>query len=426
MSIASPASPAMGLVLHSESTPSFSLPMRYFALGLVGYVAATAAMAFDAGELASGSGTWTPHLLAVTHLVALGFVVPVIIGASFQLVPVVLLARIWSEGLGKLAFWPYAVGVVALVTGFWTWTPLALATGGTLVVAGVGLVLLDLAVSLVRGHEGGPVAHSFCLAMTALVLAGLAGLARAIGFAYPELAVPLAGAVPAHAGLAAIGCATVLIFGVSYRLVPMFAVAPEQDPLAVPVLALTGAGVAALAAGHLAGVQLAAAVGAGAIALGTTLWLIDQARLFRSKRRKLDAGLTYVAAALPYLAATAALGLGLAWGGLSGARWELTYAALGLVGWIGFSIHGYLHKILPFLAWYHRYSALVGVRKVPLIREMYSEKLAWLGFWGSQAGLLSLVVAIATGLTPLVFAGAALLAAGGLASLAIAAQCLTR
>ncbi|MNL52103.1 hypothetical protein D3C87_1752520 [compost metagenome] len=53
---------------------------------------------------------------------------------------------------------------------------------------------------------------------------------------------------------------------------------------------------------------------------------------------------------------------------------------------------------MPFLAWYHRYSALVGKIKVPLIRDIYDMRLGWAGFWASQAGLVLGVASVLAGL----------------------------
>lgn len=49
-------------------------------------------------------------------------------------------------------------------------------------------------------------------------------------------------------------------------------------------------------------------------------------------------------------------------------RLLVTLAAL--IGWLGQSVVGYLYKIVPFLIWQSRYSALVGKQPVPLMRDL--------------------------------------------------------
>src|SRR5699024_4054176 len=45
-----------------------------------------------------------------------------------------------------------------------------------------------------------------------------------------------------------------------------------------------------------------------------------------------------------------------------------------IMGWIIFSILGYLYKIVPFLLWTHKFSNEIGQEKVPTLKEMINEK----------------------------------------------------
>src|SRR5690606_41348049 len=49
-------------------------------------------------------------------------------------------------------------------------------------------------------------------------------------------------------------------------------------------------------------------------------------------------------------------------------------------GFISMLIVGQMYKILPFLTWYHKYSSIAGLEKVPTLREMYNEKLSYISF----------------------------------------------
>lgn len=425
----SPSPPAPG-GLATEQTPSLSLPLRYFALGIGGWLAAMVLAVVMGPELAQG-GTWSPRLLALVHLLALGCFAPIVMGASYQLVPVVLLTRIRREGIGKLAFWPYVAGVGALVWGFWHWAPVALGAGGALVATGLAIFLVHLVASLVRGAAWGQVGSFFVVSLSALAAAAALGVGRLATLIAPAWALPVPGTVIAHATLAAVGCFSLLIFGVSYRLVPMFAVAPEADRAGTFVLVIGGFSVVAIAAGDLVGVPLIGAVGSLTLAFAIVLWIGDAIAIFGARtRRRLDVGLSYVATGIGWLAVTATLGL-VAAGGfvpviIGPVRGTVAFALVGLVGWIGFTMVGHLYKILPFLIWFHRYSALLGKRPVPLIGGLYDDRLARAGYIASQLGLALLLAATLFGWSTLASLGAGLLVLGAVATAVMLAQCLTR
>ena len=65
-----------------------------------------------------------------------------------------------------------------------------------------------------------------------------------------------------------------------------------------------------------------------------------------------------------------------------------------IVGWIIFSILGYLYKIVPFLWWTHKYSDRIGKEKVPTMGEMINEKAFSIGGITYQIGLIILVFSI--------------------------------
>lgn len=415
--------------IATERSPEFSLPLRHFALGIVAYLLATLGMA-AIGPALTGSA-WQPQVLGLTHLMTLGAIVGMIMGACYQMVPVVLLAPIWSQGLGKAGFWVLLPGVVAMVVGFWTATPAWLGIGAGLAGASIAVFLVNMAVSLVKGARWNMVGAFFLASLTCLTLAVTLGMIRVAGHVDPAGALPIPNAVTVHAHLAAFGCASLLIFGVSYRLLPMFAVTDEKDRHGWIVLALGVAGVLGLGLGGL--LQLGALTKGGAVlaAASAGLWSWDARQMYRKRvRRKLDAGLTYVATAVGWLLLASGMGLALAFGvmpaGVSGDRGATAYALVGLVGFVGFTIIGQFYKIMPFLAWYHRYSSLVGKSRVPLAKDLYSEKQAWIGFWAAQAGLLTGTLSILAGFGLGVRVGGILLAAGALAAAAMTAQTLKR
>lgn len=65
-----------------------------------------------------------------------------------------------------------------------------------------------------------------------------------------------------------------------------------------------------------------------------------------------------------------------------------------IIGWIIFSILGYLYKIVPFFWWSYRSAKSDGKQKVPSIVEMTNEKLSTILYTTFYIGTLGLIIGI--------------------------------
>ncbi len=207
--------------------------------------------------LLAGSGTlprfagglgWT---LAALHLVTLGVLGMTAIGASLQLLPVATRQPVRSMRWPVLIWWLYTPGVAALALGMGVASPPLLAIGASAVVLALFAYGVLLGVNLV-GARGMPVvvAHGWT-ALASLLLA----LATALSLAFTYLGAPLidrSTGLALHVVFAAYGFMGMLALGLSYILVPMFALAvtPHEKraliSCALAALALALAGAAAL------------------------------------------------------------------------------------------------------------------------------------------------------------------------------------
>src|SRR5262245_24851166 len=96
--------------------PSVLLPLRYLVTAAGAFTLAALSLPWLAGELAGHY--YQPRILALTHLVTLGWITLTIMGASYQIVPIVLERPIWSERLGRWQFLLLAFGVAGMVGHF--------------------------------------------------------------------------------------------------------------------------------------------------------------------------------------------------------------------------------------------------------------------------------------------------------------------
>ncbi len=58
-------------------------------------------------------------------------------------------------------------------------------------------------------------------------------------------------------------------------------------------------------------------------------------------------------------------------------------------------IVGQMYKIVPFLVWYHKYSSKVGLEKVPVLKEMFNEKIAQYEFYLMITALFGVLFSLA-------------------------------
>jgi hypothetical protein len=377
--------------------PSPLLPLAYLVCATAAFVLAAAGVAWLAPVLAGHY--YHPRLLALTHMVTLGWITLAIMGASYQLIPVVLERPIWSERLARWQLVILAIAVPGMVGHFYLGTWPGLASAAALLAVGVVLYLLNIGLSL-RGF----VQWTFTARLVLLGYAGLAattlfGLTLATNHVWPFLPGEFFPTLHAHVQLALLGWVTPMILGVAARVYPMFLLAPAPRGWAargqVWGLAL---GVPSVVAGLLLGVPgllVAGAIAVAAAALGHASWVLDMART--RKRPGLDWGLRFVLTATAFVVPAIGLGLALATGALSGARAALGYAVVVLGGWASLTIAGMMLKIVPFLVWYRAYSPRAGRERVPSLAEISSPRLEALAYALLTGGVGLLAVAVLLG-----------------------------
>ena len=83
--------------------------------------AAFAALAFEPARFAGFF--YHPRMIAVVHLVTLGWISASILGALYMIAPMALRARLPAGRLDFAAWWVYAIGVLGMVSHFWLDSP---------------------------------------------------------------------------------------------------------------------------------------------------------------------------------------------------------------------------------------------------------------------------------------------------------------
>ncbi|HUP37403.1 MAG TPA: hypothetical protein VNC82_18380 [Candidatus Limnocylindria bacterium] len=400
------------------------VPLAYLTCAAFAFVVAALGVAWLGPELAGHY--YHPLLLALTHTVTLGWVTLAIMGASYQLIPIVLERPIWSERLARWQLAILAVAVTGMIAHFHlgTWPGLAMAAG--LLAVGIALHLVNVGLSLRGFTRWTFTARLVGLGYGGLALTTLFGVALAANRVWPFLPGAFFPTLHAHVQLALLGWVTPMIFAVAARVYPMFflAPAPRRGHSFLQLWGLA-AGVPAVVLGLLGvpGLLVAGAVAVTVAAAAHAAWAFEMAR--GRKRPGLDWGLRFVLTATAFLAPAAVLGVALAADRLAGPRVALAYVVVTLGGWISLTIVGMMLKIVPFLVWYRAYSPQAGREPVPTLAQISWPRAEGLAYLLLTGGVVLLAATVLAGDAAWIRAAGAVLALGALAFAAALARVLT-
>ncbi len=369
---------------------------------------------------------YNANAIAVTHLFALGWLGSIVMGAIYQLVPVALETKLYSERLACWQFVFHFAGFVGMVLAFRAWNLELVGWFGSVFAVGVCLFAYNIARTLLRVPKWNAVATAVASALAWILLAITAGLlivAEKSGHANFKFYSNPIGTMHGHAHLGVIGFFTMLIMGVSYKLIPMFTLSERQSRARVITsivllnIGLAGSYFCLLLQSPLKPI-FALMVIVALVIYGWEITAILRAR----KRRTLDWGVRYFLTAIALLAPVSILAAVLSWPRLPlntfTGQLENIYGFIGLAGVISLAIIGMLYKIIPFLVWFGTYSKHIGRAQVPALAEMYSARLQLLGYWIFLAALALTAFGIVSSSASIARYGCVLFAAS-LATLAL-------
>lgn len=400
----------------ASQAPSLWVPLRYWIVAQASFLAVLFWAPVGADRLFGSF--YQGQTLALTHLLALGWITMTTMGASFQLVPVALETTLYSERMARWQFWFMLLGTATMVIHFWSFQFRAVAVGAGLVLVAVILYAINLGRTLFQLDRWDIVARHVVAALLYLLATTLLGGLMALNKVSLILGADALRMISAHAHLAGVGWVSMMILGVGYKLIPMFSLGELGDErIARWQFWLINLGLVGLFVSLLVGSRLVLPF-ALAIAGAIGLFLCKMIAVLRGSRRpKLDWGLWHAVSALIYLVLASLVGLWLASGRGPDGSWAshvaFGYTVLALLGWMSVMIVGMTYKILPFLVWHHRYSDVVGLRPVPTATEFVGEDLPGLGFWILHCGILTLVAGLVFQWAPVIQVGAMFLATAG-------------
>lgn len=358
--------------LSFDQAPPISVPYRFF-LAAPWFGALAGILLAWAGADALGS-RWTPEALALTHLIALGFMLQAMCGALFQFIPVAVGGNVWRPKLVATAVQPVLlVATLLLVAGLLFGRPGLLSAAVPLFLLAVGGFVTVVALALWRTPATGMTLWAMRMAIGGLAVTVLLGslLAEALAHGLP---VPLVDLTNIHLGWGLGGWALMLLAGVSYHVVPMFQLTRPYPPwftrsFGVLLLGLLLAWSSRLLLDDARWAPLIAfpLLLILSVYAGTTLWLQY------TRRRKIhDATSMYFRVAMLSMLAFALSGAVFFLRPELGAdpRFVIWMGVLALVGVFVSAITGMMYKIVPFLNWLHLQRFGAPISAVPNMKKM--------------------------------------------------------
>jgi len=392
--------PLPGPGISSAHAPELDLPARFMAMGMLCLLIAALVFPFVLPSLANGYGA--PEVLAFVHLNTLGVVAAVIVGASYQLVPVVLQTPLASPRFGRLSFWVHLTGLSLFLPGLrLSWLP-GIGLGATLLFSGLLLYVSLIGRTIARAPHHDVVSWHMAVALVGLCGGVLFGFLLALNEGTGFLGARTGRLLAAHITLMFAGWIAVMLTGVAYRLVGMFTLAEDRlwTRAAWAELLLTTAGAWSLALALVLGAGRVGLIpGALALLLGQALFAAQLAHLYRVRRRRgNDVHIPFaLVAAGSGLAAAGLLTIGLVTGVSVGSALWVAVVWLALMGMAETAIQGFLYKIATFLVWLQRYAPLAGRQRVPRLEDLFSRRLARAGWMCWTAGLVLALAGILAG-----------------------------
>ena len=405
----------------SASPPSPAVPLGYMVIAVLAFVLAAVALPGVAPALTGHY--YHPRVLALAHTVTLGWITLTIVGATYQLVPIILKRPVASERLGRWALPAFALGVIGVVGHFWIAEWRGFVCSAALLAVAALIHVVNMGVGVVRAPSSFP-ARMMGVALAGLALTVLFGSALGADRVWAILPGELFPRLHAHVHLALLGFVLPMVLGVAAHVYPMFLHAPEPAGVGARVqLAGIVAGVPILVAGLLAGARPAICAGAILVAAATLTHVGWVLRMVRARKdAALDWPLRFLLAGALALVPATAMGLALAADLVAGPRMALAYAVLALGGWASLTIVGMLLKIVPFLVWYLVYAPQAGRRPVPALAQLSWRAGEAAVFALLVPGIALLAVAVALGDVDVIRAAGVVVALGALAFAATMAR----
>jgi hypothetical protein len=303
-------------------------------------------------------------MVGLVHLVTLGWITFSILGAIYIVGPAALQMPMPARRADYIAYGLAVVGLSGMVSHFWIQRFDGMAWSAATVAIGVSYVVSRTAHDIRTAGVPTPVKLHITFACINFVIAASMGLLLGFDKAYHFLPGYVLSNVYAHAHLAALGWATMMVVGVGYRMLPM--ALPSRMPagrstfvsavlLEAGVLGLFVSLLTRSAWTMLFGGLIVAGLAAFA---GHVIWMLRSPAPKPPGAPRIDFGVLHAAGAGTSLLAAVASGIMLLVLPTSARTLPLAaaYGVFGLLGFLSQMVVAMEARLLPLASWYWAYA----------------------------------------------------------------------
>lgn len=394
--------------IASAYSPPFRIVAKYLIAAIISFVILNLLLTLNYEDISGHH--FQPKILSITHIATLGFITMIIFGAMFQLVPVVLEVKLFSTILAEVQFWIFATGIVLLVYKFWHFgSAFSFTLPAILLNTAMLIFSVNIIASMIKVKKWNLTGTYLASSIFWLLTTAVAGLLLSINLDKPFIKLSHLQYLKLHVITAFVGWVGMVVMGVSFKLIPMFTLSHDfKLNLARWAVVLINIGLLGVNwIMHYPDTQIFNLLFGSMIFAGMLLYLIQIYIIFKQRiRKKLDIGLKFTAIALFILGVTILLNFSFLFFNYENViNLTLAYGILFIVGFASTLIVGQMYKIVPFLVWYHKYSSKVGIEKVPMLKDMFNEKLAEFQLYLMITGLVISIISLSFQLKVLLLFG---------------------
>jgi len=388
--------------LSTKNAPSPNVVLPHYAIGAIFFIIASVLMYFASADMANSF--IGPKVLSMAHIVILGWITVIIFGALYQLIPVVMEVKLFSETLAHISLYTLVPGTVLLSYSFWNTyigETLYMQIGGTLIFISIILFLVNAFMSALKTQQK-TIENTFivtsALWLTITVLFGIFITMNTALHFIPKSNIEL---LKIHVHVGIVGWFMLLVIGVSSTLLPMFFIAHKLNRKYLKLsYYFINLGLIALIATLYFDVNEWTKMISGLILLTGIIFFVkyNYDAYKKRLRKKLDIGMKLSVFAFVLLFLTLVFGI-LSVLNLNDLKdynlsFNTAYGVSLLLGFLTSLILGQMYKTLPFIVWLKLYQDKVGKFKIPMPAHIYSEKVANWHYYTFLVAIFTLLIGI--------------------------------